>query len=389
MGKINIDKFICSLIKYGDNLDNTWFKMALKDQGLFYEDGKLHKMVPERELPDDSVLKQLIKELEDEKEYNIRPKFKPEQWITDGNVNFLVTEVKNGKYFITAGDIGAYKEMGEINRTFHQWTVNDAKPGDILSSGGYLFIFKSLSEGKLHCERYCCAYEEYVGCDESEWVFATDGNVYGVNTLKPATKKEEELLFRVMKTNGYKWNKDTLRLECEIINKEILFTDLDGTLIDTINGDDFPKGIWDMKFNFDCLDAIKKMNPKCVFIVTNQGGISEGYVSEESFVEKLNYVIGVIKDYCDCPCDAMYCESNDKENPYRKPNTKMLEQLIDNYLSDYDTEIDEDIKSRCLMIGDASGMAWQFSDSDKKTAINFGIDYMDVDDFIHKMKQKK
>ena len=40
----------------------------------------------------------------------------------------------------------------------------------------------------------------------------------------------------------------------------------------------------------------------------------------------------------------------------------------------------ERIKS--LMIGDASGKHGQFSDSDKKCAENFGIDYMDVEDFL-------
>lgn len=33
--------------------------------------------------------------------------------------------------------------------------------------------------------------------------------------------------------------------------------------------------------------------------------------------------------------------------------------------------------------GDASGKEGQFSDSDKKCAENFGIDYMDVNDFIN------
>lgn len=34
------------------------------------------------------------------------------------------------------------------------------------------------------------------------------------------------------------------------------------------------------------------------------------------------------------------------------------------------------------MIGDASGKEGQFSNTDKKTAENFGIDYLDVDDFV-------
>jgi histidinol phosphatase-like enzyme len=39
-------------------------------------------------------------------------------------------------------------------------------------------------------------------------------------------------------------------------------------------------------------------------------------------------------------------------------------------------------KSQMLMIGDASGLEGNFSDSDLKTAENFGIDYMDVSEFI-------
>ena len=41
------------------------------------------------------------------------------------------------------------------------------------------------------------------------------------------------------------------------------------------------------------------------------------------------------------------------------------------------------IKQKSLMIGDASGKEGQFSNSDKKTAENFGIDYMDVEDFVN------
>ena len=55
--------------------------------------------------------------------------------------------------------------------------------------------------------------------------------------------------------------------------KKIIFCDLDGTLIETISGETFPKGVWDMRITLDVLDAIKKLNPKYIFIVSNQGGI--------------------------------------------------------------------------------------------------------------------
>ena len=56
----------------------------------------------------------------------------------------------------------------------------------------------------------------------------------------------------------------------------------------------------------------------------------------------------------------------------------MLEQLTETYIGD---DFDY-IKSASLMIWDAPGLPGQFSDSDKKTAENFGIDYLDVSDFI-------
>ena len=162
-------------------------------------------------------------------------------------------------------------------------------------------------------------------------------------------------------------------------NKNILFCDLDGTLIETISGDTFPKGIWDMRIKLDVLDAIKKLNPEYVLIVSNQGGIENGFVDAKKFNTKLFYIVKAIGEYCGCECYAMYCDTNNKSDPYRKPNTKMLETLLDDFVGD-DFDF---IKQKSLMIGDASGKEGQFSDIDKKTAENFGIDYMDVNDFVN------
>lgn len=160
--------------------------------------------------------------------------------------------------------------------------------------------------------------------------------------------------------------------------KPILFSDLDGTLIGTTTGNAFPQGIWDMSLRLYVLDAIKRLDPEVILIVSNQGGIEKGYVSETSIQIKLDYVGKSIEDYCGIPCRAMYCTTNDKADPYRKPNPKMLEWLAEKYVGD-DFET---IKSKSLMIGDASGKEGQYSDTDKRTAENFGIKYLDVNDFI-------
>ena len=161
-------------------------------------------------------------------------------------------------------------------------------------------------------------------------------------------------------------------------NKKVIFCDLDGTLIETISGEVFPKGVWDMRIRFDVLDAIKALHPQYILIVSNQGGIESGFVNDDNFRAKSGYVAATIREYCDCECYAMYCVTNDKSDPYSKPNTGMLETLLETYVGDdFDC-----IKQKSLMIGDASGKDGQFSDSDKKTAENFGIDYIDVNDFV-------
>ena len=159
----------------------------------------------------------------------------------------------------------------------------------------------------------------------------------------------------------------------------VIFSDLDGTLINTVSGEIFPKGIWDMQIRFEVLDKIKEVKPEYLLIVSNQGGIESGFMDDYDFRAKLEYITRAISEYCDCECYAMYCKTNDKSDPYRKPNVGML-----NYLTERRVGDDFDyIKSVSLMIGDASGKEGQFSDSDKKTAENFGINYMDVEDFVN------
>lgn len=82
-------------------------------------------------------------------------------------------------------------------------------------------------------------------------------------------------------------------------------------------------------------------------------------------------------DYIDNPhvCMAV-CESNDKTDQRRKPNTGMFDEI---YLK-FGTREDDS-----LMVGDASGFEGQFSDSDKKFAENVGMDYLDVNDFVNLM----
>lgn len=165
---------------------------------------------------------------------------------------------------------------------------------------------------------------------------------------------------------------------------KFLFCDLDGTLIKTVSGKTFAEDVTDFRIRKDVLDKIRELNEasKLAFIaiVTNQGGIPQ-YVSENDFYAKLTAIKTFVCQYTKVPMVvADYCISLDADNEYRKPNTGMLTRVVRSYEK---TFADKFNPYSALMIGDASGKPGQWSDTDKKTAKNFGIDYMDVEDFIH------
>lgn len=173
--------------------------------------------------------------------------------------------------------------------------------------------------------------------------------------------------------------------------KKIVFIDLDGTLIDTHSGETFPKGVWDMNIKWDAWKALKSFvkenDTEFVCIVTNQGGIESGYVNEANWLDKFRYIQSALQEYLNQDNDlgvkvyGEYCTSNDKDDFSRKPNKGMLWHFMFAKTCWGDIALDVP-KSEMIMIGDASGKENQFSDTDKKTAENFGIDYIDIGDII-------
>lgn len=161
--------------------------------------------------------------------------------------------------------------------------------------------------------------------------------------------------------------------------KKVLFIDLDSTLIKTVSGKTFPEDITDFRVQLPVLNKIKEKLPNLIhfYIVSNQGGIGK-FISEADFTTKIEAISDLCFFYLNerkllMYYDYIYCASNNKNNPNRKPNTGMLKELCYNHNLSYDKK---------EMIGDASGKPGDFSDSDKKCAENFGIDYIDVRDFL-------
>lgn len=173
--------------------------------------------------------------------------------------------------------------------------------------------------------------------------------------------------------------------DLDIKNKRILLFDFDGTLIETASGNTFATDLTDMRIKMDvvnkALDLMQENGVKVFAIVSNQGGVEA----------KIEYVLRSVHDLAvkrgirGVLYEKRLCYSNDEQNPMRKPNTGMIDDIL---MKCKDTVMRgmnfSQLKGCSLMVGDASGLPGQFSDSDKVCAENAGIDYMDVIQFVGK-----
>lgn len=183
--------------------------------------------------------------------------------------------------------------------------------------------------------------------------------------------------------------------DLDIKNKRILLFDFDGTLIETASGNTFATDLTDMKIKMDvvnkALDLMQENGVKVFAIVSNQGGVEAGFVSGADIEAKIEYVLRSVHDLAvkrgirGVLYEKRLCYSNDKQDPMRKPNTGMIDDILmkckDTIMPGMDFS---QLKGCSLMVGDASGLPGQFSDSDKVCAEKAGVDYMDVIQFLGK-----
>ena len=183
--------------------------------------------------------------------------------------------------------------------------------------------------------------------------------------------------------------------DVDIKNKRILLFDFDGTLIETASGNTFATDLTDMRIKMDvvnkALDLMQENGVKVFAIVSNQGGVEAGFVSGADIEAKIEYVLRSVHDLAvkrgirGVLYEKRLCYSNDAQNPMRKPNTGMIDDIL---MKCKDTVMRgmnfSQLKGCSLMVGDASGLPGQFSDSDKVCAEKAGVEYMDVITFVGK-----
>ena len=143
-----------------------------------------------------------------ELELPVEPKFKVEDWITDGTCKVKITAISNTYYWYAKNCI--LGEIESIDKKYHLWSIQDAKDGDVLSTdNGWTCIFKAFDG---------CVFSSYCFMDSQKWFCVVSSEAHTPDSringnILPATKEQRDLLFKKMKEAGYQWDADKKELK--------------------------------------------------------------------------------------------------------------------------------------------------------------------------------
>lgn len=135
----------------------------------------------------------------------VEPKFKVGDWIVDnhGIVNQVTSTTDDG-YGLALYD-GTYVS-GCWKDYYHLWAIQDAKDGDVLAEDTCIFIIQKLGDNSTAAKTYCTLY------NDGDF---DDGTIlyFDIDSTKPATKEQRDLLFSKMKEAGYEFDFEKKKLK--------------------------------------------------------------------------------------------------------------------------------------------------------------------------------
>lgn len=199
-----------------------------------------------------------------------KPKFENGCWITNGRYLKLIVGIGTkgyAPYYYMFKD-GTTKYIDEIDKTWHLWTIDDAKDGDVLVAkihhweiGGNIdglpiivptiFTYQEVKADNKTIHAYNSLYgNKVLKIDRSMYHI----NEYGIKDVKPATKEQRDLLFQKMKEAGYEW--DAEKKELKKIEQKSWSEEDELMFISTIQGIEMTNGAAQLKI--DWLKSLKE-----------------------------------------------------------------------------------------------------------------------------------
>lgn len=139
----------------------------------------------------------------------LEPKFKVGDFVVD-NCGYVwkIEGILNQFYILEGVEGGESRPTIEwVDKTYHLWTVQDAKDGDVLCDGIDTVIYKKSIYNMVRRSMF-------VYCGINNWTeyWFEVGGISPIGYL-PATKEQRELLFQKMKKAGYEWDAEKKELK--------------------------------------------------------------------------------------------------------------------------------------------------------------------------------
>jgi GNAT superfamily N-acetyltransferase len=143
---------------------------------------------------------------------NSIPKFKVNDWITDGTSTFQIVKIEDEWYIADDGDKVCFDV---IHQYYHLWTIEDAKDGDVLAFDSEYKGNRMVQVGII--KKYV---GKHGGCSNTFNIYVGvnwDNNLQideymGCSDIRPATEEQYDLLFSKMKEAGYEWDDEKKEL---------------------------------------------------------------------------------------------------------------------------------------------------------------------------------
>ena len=135
-------------------------------------------------------------------------KFNVGDWIVyNGTVCKIYKTSPDDKFyhcFDSNDNIHIYNR--DLEDKIHLWTIEDAKPGDLLDANGTPFIYKKHDGDSLYF---------YCGIDLADkFVESEDGEFWSLNyKVCPLTKEQKDIFFLKMKKSGFEWDEEKKELK--------------------------------------------------------------------------------------------------------------------------------------------------------------------------------
>jgi len=191
-----------STLEYNYGITNEEAVDWLKKQG---DKDKLIKELGEYKVKytQETLGQYLEKQGEHKSADKVEPKFHEGEWVTDGICKCQIRFIDDTQYWYSKNCI--LGNIESIDKRYHLWTIEDAKPGDALvDEDNNIGIHKEI-EG-LYWNSYI-----YLGCDGKLRGFSIGGSHKQANT-RPATQEQCVALMKAMTDAGWEFDFDKKEL---------------------------------------------------------------------------------------------------------------------------------------------------------------------------------